>query len=87
MRFASVDRPTGPDPETAQRCGRNAHYLPPGQTEAPFGTNIVGTAASGLEEGQKVRIDDVCVSGGHPVRQVLVDLQRAVLQQLGRQRS
>lgn len=50
-------------------------------------TRESATAASGLKEGQQVRLDDVCVGRGHAVRQILVDLQRAVLQQLGRQRT
>jgi hypothetical protein len=50
-------------------------------------TRESATAASGLKEGQQVRLDDVCVGRGHALRQILVDLQRAVLQRLGRQRT
>jgi hypothetical protein len=48
-------------------------------------TRESATAASGLKEGQQVRLDDVCVGRGHAVRQILVGLQRAVLQRPGRQ--
>src|SRR5262245_19961242 len=37
---------------------------------------------SGLDEGQQVRVDDVRVGRAHAVRELLVDLERALLQQL-----
>jgi hypothetical protein len=40
-----------------------------------------------LYEFEKIGIDLVCMGGRHPVRQALIDLQRAVLQELGGQRA
>ena len=40
-----------------------------------------------LYELEKIGIDLLCMRGRHPVRQALVNLQRAVLQKLGSQRA
>src|SRR5918997_240497 len=42
--------------------------------------------SSALDEGEQVRIDHVGVRRAHAVRELLVDLEGAVLQQLRRQR-
>src|ERR1700729_2186952 len=40
-----------------------------------------------LYEFEKIGIDLVCMRGRHPVRKALVDLQRAILQELGGKRA
>lgn len=36
-----------------------------------------------LDEGQEIRVDDIRMRGGHPVRQAVIGLEYAVLQKLG----
>src|SRR5215475_4473638 len=59
-------------------CGMRRHLLP-----HPAGVRRL----LALDEGQQVLVDRLRFRGGHPVREALIGLELAVLQQLGRERA
>src|SRR5262245_33193116 len=59
------------------------HHLPSSNmTSALPGTR---SRYSSLDEGEQVGVHDVGMGGAHAVRELLVDLQRAVLEELDRE--
>src|SRR5262249_23047807 len=73
-----------------------AHGLPPRMWAPPAGgapfcglpglrrwESRPGIYGSGADKGQQVGIDHVCVHRAHAVRKARIDLERAILEQLG----
>src|SRR3984885_7227534 len=83
----SCDTGAGAEIRYRPRCLSLCHQRPQGtEPRGRDGADRTGrlTSASALDEGEKIRVDDVGMGGGHAMRVILVCLQRSMLEQLRR---
>src|SRR5260370_40201166 len=94
-RMATVFEPISPVPPITtifmfsserESVSRREARVCAGSFASGGGCTPLRSGLSPFDEGQQVRVHDLSVRRAHAVRELLIDLQRAVLEQLGRER-